>query len=70
MKNKKTNHIHIYSDTLKMKITYNPETGNVKTEDGLIYTKEEINALSGGEITSEIHMLKKIFNGKVVKDEN
>ena len=53
-----------------MKYAYNKKTGEVITEDKVTYSQEEIDALSGGEITPEIHMLKKIFNGKVVKDEN
>jgi len=67
---KETPWVYYFSKTLNMKYAYNTKTGAVTTEDKVEYTLEEINALKGKQITLEIHELKKIFDGKVVNDEN
>jgi len=61
---------YIFSDTLNMKVAYNSETKIVTTEDKVEYTPDEIDALKDGVITLQLHRLKKIFNGKVLKSEN
>jgi len=70
MPEKKGNWVYYYSKTLNMKYAYNKDTGEVVTEDKIKYTKEEIDTLIGGQITPEIHNIKKIFNGKVVKKDD
>lgn len=65
----KGNWIYYYSNALKMKYAYNQKTGEVMTEDQVIYTKDEIDALAGKQITLALHNLKKAFDGKVVNHE-
>lgn len=50
-----------------MKFAYNQDTGEIMTEDKVKYEPDEIKAMEGGQITPQLHMIKKIFNGKVVK---
>lgn len=61
-----TDWIYYYSKTLEMRYKWNTKTGEVMTEDRVIYTKEELDRLEGSEITKEVHELKKLFRGEIV----
>jgi hypothetical protein len=66
MPEKKGDWLYYYSNALKMKYAYNQRTGEVMTEDKVMYTKDEIDALKGQQITLALHNLKKAFDGKVI----
>ena len=59
---------YYYSEALKMKYAFNPETKDVMTEDKVRYKKEEYQLIN--EITPEIHALKKVFGGIIVDSNN
>lgn len=67
MPKKKGTWVYYFSHALNMKYAFNTETGEVMTEDKVKYEPDELEALTGKQITPAIHMVKKIFNGKVVK---
>lgn len=62
----KSNWLYFFSKALNMKYAYNKQTGEVYTEDKILYTPDEINILKGKEITPDLHNLKKAFNGKII----
>lgn len=60
-----------YSNILNQKITINETDRIVKTEDGVTYTRSEMQAITGlhpDEIRG-IHRIKKFFNGKILPDQ-
>jgi hypothetical protein len=60
---------YIYSNALQQEIAVNPETERVYCEDGTEYTQEEMRIMDSAkqEITPEVHLVKKIFGGEIVK---
>ncbi len=59
------------SETLNMKYAVNAETGIVRTEDGVQYSRAETELLTsqGDEITPGLHLVKKLFSGVIVGSE-
>jgi hypothetical protein len=61
-----------YSKVLEMKYAVNSETGEIMTEDKVVYSQEDLEEiLKKGEITKEIHELQKLkyfFNGTLVEE--
>ena len=57
----------VYSKALGMRYSVNSD-GRVMTEDKLVYSKREVQLISEvGEITQQVHMVKKCFDGLVVR---
>jgi hypothetical protein len=67
-RSKKPEPLHIeYSEALGMKYKYRRGLG-VKTEDGVRYLPREIEFLKkSGGITKSIHLVKKVFEGEILK---
>jgi hypothetical protein len=59
---------YMYSDTLKQEIAVNIKTGKVYCEDRTQYSLRELEIMKGAqlEITPEIHLAKKLFEGEIV----
>jgi len=68
MPKKKGNWTYYFSKALNMEFAHNSITGEVMTEDKVLYSAKEIEILRGKPISPGIHLLKKIFNGEVVCD--
>ena len=57
----------VYSKALDIRYSVNTD-GRVMTEDKLTYSKREVQLISEvGEITQQVHMVKKCFDGLVVR---
>ena len=66
---KSNNWNYFFSKVLNMKYAINKTDKRVavKDPDGTVfYSPEEIEVLAGGQITLQLHMLKKVFNGEIV----
>lgn len=63
-----TNWKYYYSKILKMKYAVHQHTGELRTEDGVRYTRAEIMRIKedNNEITPEIHNAKKAIDGEIV----
>ena len=60
----------VYSNALGMRYSVNTD-GSVMTEDKLTYSKREVQLISEvGEITQQVHVVKKCFDGLVVRIQN
>ena len=56
-----------FSKALGMRYSVNSD-GRVMTEDKLVYSKREVQLISEvGEITQQVHVVKKCFDGLVVR---
>lgn len=57
-----------YSQILKQNISINQTDQSITTEDGQIYSREELSLIDGCIPESKIwmHKLKKLFNGEIV----
>lgn len=57
-----------YSETIGCKIAVNTDTGVVRTEDGVQYSRAESDLFTGNgdKITAQIHAVKKIFPCEIV----
>jgi hypothetical protein len=60
--------IYIYSDSLKMKIAFQEDTGRIVCEDKTQYSMKEIEIVYKAEKTIELctHLCKKVFMGEIV----
>jgi hypothetical protein len=59
---------YIHSDTLQQEVALNMRTGKTYCEDKTVYGFREIEVMRDAkqEITPEIHLVKKIFEGEIV----
>jgi len=57
-----------WSEILQQKITIDRKAGTVKTEDGNIYTRQELELLQNcsDKLKLSLHKIKNIFNGDLV----
>jgi hypothetical protein len=64
----KTDWKYFESKILKMKYAVNRRTGELMTEDKVLYDRKELDILirKKQNISPEIHMIKKIFNGSLI----
>ena len=53
------------SKALGMKAAYNKKTGQVMTEDKVLYSPDELKLIQP-EISPEVHIVKRIFSGTIV----
>jgi len=58
-----------YSQALEMKYSRHKD-GRVMTEDRVIYTKAEVRIIADtiGIIDKQVHMIKDLFEGEIVRD--
>ena len=66
---KSNNWNYFFSKVLNMKYAINKKDGRVavKDPDGTVfYSPEEIEVLADGQITLQLHILKKVFDGEIV----
>ena len=72
MKTNKKGWIYDYSASLKLPYAWRktPQGIEIMTEDKVRYTANEVKIISKtiGEITPEIHMVKKIMKGTIVEN--
>ena len=60
----------IYSASIEQNVVISeigPNTYCAKSEDGVLYTDSELKILSGSKTPKQVHILKKLFKGEVVK---
>lgn len=60
-----------HSESLNMRYSLNRVTGEVMTEDKVMYQKSEVDVLRDldGPISIRAHNVKKVFNGVIFKVE-
>lgn len=57
-----------FSSILNQKIALNPSTGWIYCQDGTAYSPEEYKLITGiKNFPIQIHMIKKIFKGTIIK---
>jgi hypothetical protein len=63
--------LYLKSGNLKQEIAMNEKTGRVYCEDGAQYSPQEILLFyeAGMEIDAGAHVVKRVFNGEVIKIE-
>jgi hypothetical protein len=68
---RKPGFVYIYSEALKQEIAMSEKTGRVYCEDKVQYSPQEIAIMNaaGVEIDLNTHLVKKVFEGEVVKVE-
>ena len=61
-----------YSEELKQKVALHLASGWLFCEDGTKYSPDELNVLreKGQTISLEAHLLKKVFDGKLVEEDD
>lgn len=61
-----------YSKELKQKFALHLASGWLFCEDGTKYSPDELNVLreKGQTISLEAHLLKKVFDGKLVREDD
>lgn len=55
-----------YSEKLKQNIHIDKEAGTITTDDGVVYNRQELKALTGYVDMIEINKIKKLFDGEVI----
>ena len=70
-KERKPGWVYVLSDAIKKEYAFHIETGWVYFEDGVRYSPEELQIISEGcgTLTPDIHNVKLLIGGEVVKNE-